>query len=305
MSRRLKAPQRRARRVARLGRDSEPAFDLLAVAARSNEPDTPVRRWPGGDLAFLKAVLETHHVPAALTKRLLAAAASLPVGARLLDRLSAALADQIHFAPLDEMLRAPVLLLVGPPGAGKTTLAAKLAAQLGERGALLVGADTARAGGTEQLEEYAQVLGLEVALADNAEALTRALASAAGRRAVVDTTGLAPGDELARDHLAALLAASGAEPVLVLPADSAAEEATAMVRFVAPLRATTLVPTRLDLVHRLGGVLAAADTGRFALRVGGMTPHFAYGLHSLTPSAMASRLLTTALEDERSRLPAA
>jgi flagellar biosynthesis protein FlhF len=305
MTRRLKAPQRRARRVARRNRDAEPRFDLLAVAARSaDRSELPLRRWPGTDLAFIDAILEAHNVPMPLAKRLGAAAASLPLGSLLAERLSAALADQLHFAPLEELMRRPALLLVGPPGVGKTTMAAKLAAQLGEPNAMLVSADTARPGGIAQIEEYAGVLGLPVKAVTDAADLRQTLAAAA-RHAIIDTPGIAPGDTGARDRIAAIVAASDVAPLLVLGADCAAEEASAVIDFFAPLRPETLLPTRFDFVRRLGGILAAADAGRLALRAAGTTPHFAYGLSPLTPAAMARHLIDGALQKRRSCLPAA
>lgn len=307
MTRQLKAPQRRARRAARLKQESgERDFDLCAVAARSaGEPGMPARPWPGNDIAFLRAVLEAHHVPRPLIKRLIGIAARLPRTDLLLDRLSAALADQIHFSSFEELLRTPVLMLLGPPGAGKTTLAAKLAARMGERRALLVSTDAGRAGGIAQLEEYAGVLGLPVAVASDSDSLRRIVAGAAGRGVVIDTAGIAPGDRVAGDGLAGLVSASDAVPLLVLPADSAAEEAAAMARFFRALGARSLIPTRLDLVLRLGGVLAAADAGRLALPAAGVMPHFAYGVHELTPEMVARRLLAGALNDMRAQLPAA
>lgn len=307
MTRRLQAPQRRARRAARRNRENgEPQFNLLAVAARSaTEPGMPARPWPGQDAAFLTAVLEAHHVPPLLTRRLVRAAAAQPLTTLLLERLAAALADQIHFSEIEELTRKPGLLLLGPPGAGKTTLAAKLAAQRGDRDTLLVSTDAHRAGGVAQLEEYAGVLGLPVTVAADDAALAKLAADAPARGLVIDTAGAAPGDEAARDALAALIAAGAAEPVLVLPADLAADEAIAMVRFFAPLGATTLLPTRLDLVRRLGGMLAAADAGRLGLPAAGVTPHFAFGLRRLTPEIVARRLLAAALHDARSQVTAA
>jgi flagellar biosynthesis protein FlhF len=305
MTRRLKAPQRRARRVARRNRDAEPRFDLLAVAARSaDRSELPLRRWPGTDLAFIDAILEAHNVPIPLAKRLGAAAASLPLGSLLAERLSAALADQLHFAPLEELMRRPALLLVGPPGVGKTTMAAKLAAQLGEPSAMLVSADTARPGGIAQIEEYAGVLGLPVKAVTDAADLRQTLAAAA-RHAIIDTPGIAPGDTEARERIAAIVDAGDVAPLLVLGADCAAEEASAVIDFFAPLRPETLLPTRFDFVRRLGGILAAADAGRLALRAAGTTPHFAYGLSPLTPAAMARHLIDGALQERRSYLPAA
>src|SRR5258707_5189687 len=62
----------------------------------------------------------------------------------------------------------------------------------------------------------------------------------------------------------------------------------------APLGARALLPTRLDLVRRLGGVPAAADAGRLALSAAGVTPQFAYGLHPLTPLLLSRRLFSGA-----------
>lgn len=307
MTRRLEAPQRRARRAALRSREGgEPDFNLFAVAARSaGEPGMPARPWPSHDIGFLTAVLEAHNLPAALIRRLVRAAAALPLNTLLLERLSAALADQIHFSELAALLRHPVLLLFGPPGAGKTTLAAKLAARLGEREPLLVSTDTGRPGGVAQIAEYADALGLATVAAEDAAALERVVADAVGRSVVIDTAGLAPGDAAACEAMAALIAAGGAEPVLVMPADLAAEEAVAMVRFFAPLRANTLLPTRLDLVLRLGGMLAAADAGRLALPASGVTPHFAFGLRPLTPETLARHMLASALREQRALVSAA
>jgi flagellar biosynthesis protein FlhF len=308
MTRRLQAPQRRARRAAQRNReDAEPTFNLVAVAARSaGEAGMPARPWPGNDIAFLTAVLEAHHLPSPLIRRLCRAAAALPLNTLLLERLAAALADQIHFTEIADLLRRPALLLLGPPGAGKTTLAAKLAARLGsDREALLVSTDTGRPGGLAQLAEYAGVLGLAATPVEDAAHLRKLVAEAGERRPVIDTAGVATGDLEARDALRPLIAASGATPVLVAPADSDAEEAVAMVRFFAPLGVGYLLPTRLDLVNRLGGVLAAADAGRLALPASGTTPHFAFGLRPLTAEMLARRLLAAALRDQRSAVTAA
>lgn len=249
---------------------------------------------PGGDIAFLTDVLEAHHLPAQLTERLVASAAKSPSRHALADRLGVALAAEIPFAPLDDLLRASALLLFGPPGAGKTTLAAKLAARLGEANTLLINADPDRAGGSAQLEECAATLGTPLAIAADAAALGERAAERGARHTVIDTKGTAPNDAAGCAALAALIAASGATPLLVLPADSAAEEAAATARSFAPLGARMLLPTRLDLVRRLGGVLAAADAGRLALAAAGVTPQFAYGLRLLTPLLLARLLLAGA-----------
>jgi flagellar biosynthesis protein FlhF len=246
---------------------------------------------PRDAIAFLTDVLGAHHAPPPLIERLVAAAAAFPPQGVVADRLAAALADELLFTPFDDVLCAPALLLLGPPGAGKTTLAAKLATCLGNGNTALINADPERAGSSAQLAECAEVLGMPLAVAVDAAALANLAAAAGGRRIIIDTKGTAPHDAAGCSALAALITASAATPLLVLPADSAADEAAAMARCFAPLGARLLLPTRLDLVRRLGGVLAAADAGRLALAATSAAPQFAYGLRPLTPLLLARLLL--------------
>ena len=153
------------------------------------------------------------------------------------------------------------------------------------------------------MADYAEVLGLQVRAASDPASLQRMVATAGDRRVVIDTKGAVTGDTDARDVLRELITASGAAPLLAMPGDCAAVEAAAIVAFFAPLGPHALVPTRLDLVHRLGGVLAAADAARLAVPAAGVTPHFAFGLRELTPPMVARRLLAVALENEAARRP--
>jgi flagellar biosynthesis protein FlhF len=55
-----------------------------------------------------------------------------------------------------------------------------------------------------------------------------------------------------------------------------------------------LVPTRLDLARRLGGIVAAAASGRMTLTEAGTGPGASDGLTRLTPEFLAIRLSRTA-----------
>ena len=57
--------------------------------------------------------------------------------------------------------------------------------------------------------------------------------------------------------------------------------------------ATLLIPTRLDLSPRLGGILAAAAAGRLALTEAGIGPGAGDGLEPLTAAGLACRLMQT------------
>src|SRR5437667_306055 len=128
-------------------------------------------------------------------------------------------------APLDAALagalgeRSPggakrVRLFMGPPGDGKTTTIAKLAAQERRAGrrVALVGTDTYRVGATAELETYGRALGAPVHAAVGARELVQALARVAEADVVlVDTAGAGPGQGPQLAELAALVEAAAAE----------------------------------------------------------------------------------------------
>src|SRR5205814_9980838 len=106
-----------------------------------------------------------------------------------------------------------VRLFMGPPGDGKTTTIAKLAAQERRAGrrVALVGTDTYRVGATAELETYGRALGARVHAAVDARELVQALARAAEADVVlVDTAGAGPGQGPQLAELAALVEAAGA-----------------------------------------------------------------------------------------------
>ena len=203
--------------------------------------------------------------------------------------LAGALAARLEFVPLPE--DRPILL-VGPPGAGKTLSCAKLAARAAMAGQppLVVTADGARAGAVEQLAAFTRLLGVPLAVAAQPEVLAKAMqARRPGQPAFIDGFGCDPFDAPQAERLHRLAQAAGAVPVLVLPAGLDAEEAAELARAFHLLGARHLLPTRLDMARRLGSVLAAASVG-LALTEAGIGPQVAAGLQPLTPAWLAERL---------------
>lgn len=206
--------------------------------------------------------------------------------------LQNALAAVFRFGALPLGPGAPPLLLTGPPGAGKTLTAARLATRLTLAGTppLVVTADGRRAGAAEQLAAFTRVLGLPLLVADEPVALARALARREhGAPVLIDSPGLDPFDPHDRDELAGLAGAAGATLVLVLPAGLDPAECADLAGAFAQAGTTLLVPTRLDLARRLGGVLAAA--AGHVLAEAGVGPGAADGLRPLTPAYLAERLM--------------
>jgi len=221
-----------------------------------------------------------HNLPAALAGRL--------GGGPIED----ALAGALGFAPLPGGRDRP-LMLVGPPGAGKTLTCAKLATRLVLGGAapVIVTTDGQRAGAVAQLAAFTGVLGLTLAVAQSPAALGKALARRApGQPAILDSAGCDPFDARQALALHALAAAVQAELVLVLPAGLDAAEAADLARAFAALGARHLIPTRLDAARRLGAVLAAAEAGPLMLTEAGTGPEVAGGLEPLSPARLAARL---------------
>jgi flagellar biosynthesis protein FlhF len=249
--------------------------EVTAAVEPQDQPPAPVRPDP-----VRLAALDFHGVPLALR-------IALQQG-----QLAAALAAALPFASLP--LGEQPLMLVGPPGAGKTLTVARLATRLVMASAvpMVITADGKRAGATEQLAAFTKLLGISLIVASHPVTLGRALASRPPSIPVlVDTSGCDAFDPAQMEELAALAAAIGSAMVLVLPAGLDPSEAADLARAYAATGASHLVATRLDLARRLGGVLAAAGAG-LALTEGGVGPGAADGLLPLTPEWLAARLLT-------------
>lgn len=164
---------------------------------------------------------------------------------------------------------------------------------------LVITTDVTNTGGLRQLEEYMNVLGMALAVAEDAAALKEAVAGASRRIALIDTPAAIPGKS--DDLLCGLKAAAGADIMLAMPADLAAVEAETLGEWAGSIGARLMVATRLDLARRVGAVLAAADSGGLAPFAATLAPHFAYGLKALSPALLARRILTGALDADRWR----
>jgi flagellar biosynthesis protein FlhF len=265
------------------------------------ESKIAAREWPSDETAFLRELLRCHGVSGHLLERLMEIATAPPNAARVVDRLAVALAAQLHFIPLEDVLQTPTLLY-GAPGTGVSTLAAKLAARFEERQILVVSTDARGGGERAQLEEYLEVLGLPLAVATDAATLRSTVASADGRKVIIDTACGAPTEQKCAEQIRKLAEAAGAEPMLVLAADAAVENAQESAAAAARIGTRRMIVTRLDAERYVGSVLVAADVGKLALVAASVTPHFAFGLRTLTPENLARRLMAAALRAERWRI---
>ncbi|MFO0687153.1 MAG: flagellar biosynthesis protein FlhF [Myxococcota bacterium] len=143
-----------------------------------------------------------------------------------------------------------VRVLVGAPGAGKTTTLAKLAArnEEGERDVSLVSLDPFRIGAREQLRAFAGLLEVPYEEIASPEALADVARRHRDHAILVDTAGRSPGDVARQLPLAGLREhfGDGASIELVVDASARAEVARAQVARFASLRPDRLILTKLD-----------------------------------------------------------
>jgi len=98
-----------------------------------------------------------------------------------------------------------VVLVMGPTGVGKTTTIVKLAADFAvkqKKNVGIINTDTYRIGAQEQLQTYADILGVPLQVVYNPHELEGAMESMSDRDMIfVDTAGKRPGDEQHKEDL--------------------------------------------------------------------------------------------------------
>jgi flagellar biosynthesis protein FlhF len=276
-----------------------PSADLATNGATPTAEPAITRDWPSDPAGLLGEVLRSHALPESLVDRLVGCAMAPAHAPRAVDRLAIALAAHFHFLPLEDVLQAPVFLY-GPPNAGISCLAAKLAARFEPHEILVVSTDPR--GEATQLAEHLEVLDLPLAVAPDAASLRSTVATADGRMVIVDGGGCSPAEPSGAKHIGALIDAARAQGMLVLPADTEPDAAGALARAAGGLDTHRMIATKFDAARYLGSALLAADAGGLALVAASVTPHFAFGVRGLTPENLARRLMSSAMRAERWRV---
>lgn len=286
---------------------------VRVTAALNDEPDEPaVFETDDGLEIFqqLSEALEYHRVPVGLADRLLAAAGNIQAETPTLA-LASALDAEMRFAPLPTAATERPLLLIGPPGAGKTATAAKLAAQVRVRAkeATMITLDTGKAGGLAQVTAFTEALGAELREARDAESLKRAVSACPSDHfVVIDAIGASPFDRDAMNEIADWLARSEAEGVLVMQAGGDPLESAELAMAYAEAGARHLIATKLDASRRIGGVLSATHAAGLPLMGIGTAPTIGGGLRAANPVQLARLILPEEheleAEDEATPSPA-
>ncbi|CAK0743744.1 flagellar biosynthesis protein FlhF [uncultured Gammaproteobacteria bacterium] len=237
--------------------------------------------------------LHRHGTPATIAEKVIDIVSDLDIDDPVMA-LGAGLDAVFSFQPLSDGGSGKPLLLVGPPGSGKTLTVAKLAtrAVFKKRPVSVITTDTVRAGGVEQLAGFMRLLKIKLVCVEDAAALADALeVQAETEQLLIDTAGSNPYDSGDMTDLRRLVAAGGVEPVLVLPAGLDAQEAADIGQIFRSAGVRRLVITRLDTVRRFGSTLAAVYESRLNFSDVGVSARVADGLTPLTPIALARLMM--------------
>ncbi|MFN0172313.1 MAG: hypothetical protein ACKV22_38410 [Bryobacteraceae bacterium] len=180
--------------------------------------------------------------------------------ARELERL-VQVSPQLAGAPSPERPR--VAAVIGPPGAGKTSVLVKIAARYGfgpRRPCQLLSVDTNRIGSAEQLRSFAAILGMGCQTLDSVQALELALEeNTRSDLVLIDTPGYGAREIERTTELAAFFAASRwIDKHLVLNATSRTSDLERSIERFARFGVNKLIFTHLDESVIAGNILTVA-----------------------------------------------
>lgn len=186
----------------------------------------------------------------------------------VLPLLREALAAHIELTPEPSLRRRgaspQLVVLVGPPGVGKTTTLVKLAARYGlsSRFALqVISMDNYRVGASEQLRTYASVLGVGFDALPSTSSLERALREYQAKELIlIDTPGYGWRDFPAADDLAALIREQSRASVhLAVSASMKASDLARVADLYEVFGYRSILFTKLDETCTVGPLVSEAS----------------------------------------------
>jgi flagellar biosynthesis protein FlhF len=185
---------------------------------------------------------------------------------------------------------APIEVFVGPPGVGKTTTIAKLAAQERARHGRRLGlmsADGFRVGAVEQLRLYADILGTPLTVARTPTELQSAL-EGLKRPMLLDTAGRSPSDDVSREMLRVLAGRRGVRTHVVLAAGTSGATARRVLDQFEDARPSRVVITKLDEAESVGPLMSVLKERQLPVSFLGTGQRVPEDLERATAPALAS-----------------
>ena len=216
----------------------------------------------------------------------------------LRSKLQSLIRDLVHVAPpvvLDDS-RQQVIALVGPSGAGKTTMLAKLAANLSMQRGHSVGVlstDSERLGSNHLLQNCAEVLGWQFDFVDSIEQVTLCMEGFAGCRFVlIDTCGCSPANTESMDRVNQFLAATKpTETHLVIPSTCNIRSFFRYEQAFERLNPNRMILTRIDESGGLGELFACLQSSSLPISYLSNGPRIPSALIQATGIRLAQQIM--------------
>jgi flagellar biosynthesis protein FlhF len=208
--------------------------------------------------------------------------------------IAAGLSSLVKCDPIKPRLQRDIVL-VGPPGHGRTATAAKLTRRsaVARCEVFPLAADLDGTAGAEQLAAYLELERKQIRAADTPDELFIQLRAArqAKQKCIIDLPSIVPFDDNDMSSLGDLIAAIDAEPVLVISAEGHPDDLADAARAFARAGVKRAIVTKLDVVRRRGGIVAALSAANISFSHLAVTPFIGGGLVPAAPSRLASLLI--------------
>ncbi len=184
----------------------------------------------------------------------------------------------------------------GTTGSGKSTAIAKVAAQAGflKKTCCIISTDTVRAGANKQLEAFAGILKTDFYFCKTARELFALIQKEQDKYQLilVDTPGINPYNSDEVSLVADFLESIKSNCMLTMDAGKNTKEAIEISEIFSRIGADFLLPTRLDMTHRVGSFISSAYANHLGLCCGGISSSIAHGLTEMTPKSLSHLLVS-------------
>ena len=201
---------------------------------------------------------------------------------------------------LDTFGKSGAVVLIGPPGAGRTTVAMQLSAHASSRGLdpRLIAFEPGRLTASQTLRSYAAVLGAPFELTRRAEHVSKLLADRPAGLTIVDGPGLGPLSDDAASQITALCSQARAfETWLVLPATLRASDLRLLIARFSAYAPSRLIFTRTGEARHWGAIWSTAEWAELPIGFFCDGPRIPEDLKPAIAAAVASNMMGTAPSD--------
>lgn len=271
------------------------ASDYEAPPAAPTEARTPTVT-PMQVYDRFRAMLTFHGTPADIAQMLYQKVSSLPNHV-LEQGLPAILEKTFRLKPglLEFQVPQNPVVLMGPPGVGKTVTLVKLATELliQNKPVQLVTCDILKAGAIGQLNTFANKMQVPFYVAQTPAELKTLLAQKPENTyLLIDTPGMNPFHQEDLDRTAQLILTTKQPPWLVMSAGGDPLETLDHLEIFKQLGPCQMLMTRLDLAKRLGSLLSILAAGVLDLKAISMGPQISNRLKALDSSLLRDILVS-------------